>query len=203
MDVSVVIPTVDGRAARLRETVAEYEAKTPGAQILVVRGRRSCGEAWIEGARRASRRFVHFTADDVTPAHGWWREPTRLLAEGVVPICTVENPYGREQPVEMELGALGDTLNVQVPFLARDMLTDGWMLPIHYGSDTWATYWAAKSGYELRACPSYRVVHHLSPHGRVRWRREEDISTMIRGMVAAGYLPPFWHESARRRGIDF
>jgi hypothetical protein len=78
----------------------------------------------------------------------------------------------------------------------------GWFLPIHYGSDTWVTYWAAKNQYLIKWCYTYKMIHHLAPEGRVRYREDSDIPELIRAMNAAGYVPPLWMLSAQRRGVE-
>ena len=100
------------------------------------------------------------------------------------------------------MGELGHYHNVMVPFLTREMLDEGnWLLPIHYGSDMWVTYYAARYGYPIVDCPEYLVWHHLAPEGRVPHRQMEDMKFLIRSMEEAGYLPPYFETLKRKYGM--
>ena len=204
-DISIVIPTVDGRRDSLQRTLAAYEKETPGSEIIIISEYASCGDAWIAGEKLATRNYVHFTADDITPYPDWWQEAVHFLDNGVVPVCRIKKGYssGRDEHyADVPCGELGTPRNVMVPFLTRDMLNSGgWLLPIHYGSDAWVSYWAVKNGYPVEVCPSYIVTHYLAPQGRVPFRQIGDMQLFITKMEESGYLPPFWETAKRKYGM--
>lgn len=191
-DISIVIPTVKGREDWLRKSIRTYTRETPDAEIIVITDYPSCGEAWIEGAAKSTREYVHFTADDIVPAENWWVDATRMLSRGIVPVCNVYSWQNRPEWSEAPMGEMGSYHNVMVPFLSRTMLNlKNWMLPIHYGSDMWATYMAARY-YKVEECPTYKVWHWLAPEGRVPQREFRDKACLIRAMEDEGYLPPYF-----------
>ena len=147
----------------------------------------------MHGAMSASREYVHFTADDIVPAENWWQAACVMLEEGIVPVCNVHSWQNKPEWAEAPMGKLGKYFNVMVPFLTREMLDTGnWLLPIHYGSDMWVTYYAAKHGYPVLDCLPYKVWHWAAPEGRVPQRELRDKTLLIKAMEEEGYLPPYF-----------
>jgi len=205
-DISIIIPTVDGRKYSLERTLAAYEETSPGSEVVVPENYASCGEAWLAGVEMTTRPYVHFTADDIIPYPNWWLEATLMLDMNIIPVCRVIKGYGAEEEehwADMPCGDLGNPRNVMVPFLTRSMLEEGrWLLPIHYGSDYWVSYWAVKNGYPVEVSETYKVKHFLAPEGRVPYRQVTDKQFMIQAMEEAGYLPPYWEVAKRKYGMS-
>jgi hypothetical protein len=204
-NISIIIPTVDGRKHSLERTRIAYKEETPGAEIITVPNYASCGEAWLVGAEKATQPYIHFTADDIIPKPDWWLEATLMLDLGIIPVCRVIKGYGNigeEHTMNVPCGDLGDPPNVMVPFLTRGMLDSGrCLLPIHYGSDSWVSYWAVKNGHLVARCESYQVTHYMAPQGRVPHRQIKDMQFFITAMEEEGYLPPFWEVAKRKYGM--
>lgn len=192
---TVVIPTITGREDWAERCVQAYKATTPGAEIIVVKDEPSCGHAWIEGYRRSSGRYVHFTADDITPWDGWYHECIAATSRMQVPVADVRAPNGNQAWCMAPLGDMGHVRNVLVPFLSRELLNyGGWLLPIHYGSDDWVSYRAIQLGLKLAICPGYVLTHHVADEGRNYLRRHADVKMLRDYMAAAGYVPPVYEQ---------
>ena len=87
---SVIIPTITGREDWLERCLTAYKETSPAnTEFIVVKDEPTCGHAWIEGYRRSSGTYVHFTADDIQPLPLWWREPMAVLAAGRIPAANV------------------------------------------------------------------------------------------------------------------
>lgn len=193
--ISVVIPTITGRESWLRRSVQAYHQTTPNVEIIVIANEPSCGHAWIEGCKRSTGRYVHFTADDITPKESWWGQAVGSCDRGAVPLANVRTPGGAPAWCNSPLGDMGLVRNVLVPFLSREQLAlGGWLLPIHYGSDDWVSYRAVQLGLPLDECPAYVLTHHVAAEGRTYMRRHGDVKTLAEAMRAAGYLPPVYEQ---------
>lgn len=202
-DISIVIPTIKGREDWIRKAVRTYTRETPGAEIIVVEGEPSCGEAWQKGYEQSTKEYVHFTADDIAPAPHWYSTAMSLLNQGIVPACNVKDGNNRPALCDSPLGLMGHHPNVLVPFLTREMLEKGgWLLPIHYGSDDWVTYRAAELGYPIQLCLQYIVWHHVAPEGRDYVRRKGDVEFLAQTMEEHGYLPPIYDRLRDRLKIS-
>ena len=192
--ISVVVPTVPGREEWLEKCVARYEKNTAGAEIIVVRDQPTCAEAWERGFEQSAGDYVHFTADDIVPVRGWWKDAVKYLDRGVIPVGVVFEE-GRKFFSETPMGP-----KIMIPFLTREMLNQGdWFLPIHHGSDDWITYRAAQLGLPRLYCSSYAVHHYMAPQGRVPERRSRDLKTLAEAMRAAGNIPRYYAWQAERR----
>lgn len=193
--ISIVIPTIDGREEWLDRCVKAYQAVTPMSEVIVVKNEPTCGHAWVEGYRRSRGKYVHFTADDITPFYGWYTDAINACNLGKVPVCDVKAPNGNDAWCMAPLGDMGHVRNVLVPFLSRDQLAyGGWLLPIHYGSDDWVSYRAVQLGMPLVVAPSYKVTHHVADEGRNYLRRHGDVKKLRDAMEAAGYVPPVYEQ---------
>lgn len=194
--ISVVIPTIDGREDWLAKCVRAYEAYTPNVEIIVVKNEPSCGHAWVEGFRRSSGKYVHFTADDITPREGWYIDAINACDLGYVPVADVRAPNLNQAWCMCPLGDMGHVRNVLVPFLSREQLVGygGWLLPVHYGSDDWVSYRAVQLGLRLEPARSYQLIHHVADEGRNYRRRHGDVKALRDAMEAAGYVPPVYEQ---------
>lgn len=192
-EISVVVPTIPGRESWARKCVREYKRTAPQAEIIVIKDEPSCGHAWVKGFEESTRKYIHFTADDITPADGWWGESIDLLDRSILPAANVRDQNGAPAMCDSPLGDMGLYPNILVPFLTREMAEKGnWLLPIHYGSDDWFTYRAVSLGYPVERCRSYRMFHHVAPEGRDYTRRHADVKQLADAMKSAGYLPPVY-----------
>lgn len=193
--ISVVIPTITGREEWLARCVTAYTETTPAVEIIVVKDEPTCGHAWIEGYRRSSGMYVHFTADDITPRHSWYHDAMQACSRGFVPVCDVRSDNGNQAWCMAPLGDMGHVRNVLVPFLSREQLAKGgWLLPVHYGSDDWVTYRAVQLGLSLVECRDYKLTHHVASEGRDYTRRHGDVKALRDAMEAAGYVPPVYDQ---------
>ena len=191
--ISVVIPTITGREWWLKQCLDEYQRQSPkDTEFIVIKDEPSCGHAWIKGAEQAQGKYLHFTADDITPMRYWWPDAIYQLKAGKVPCAEVFNKSGDSVTPMSPLGDLGLVPNVLVPFLSREMLeaAPGWLPDFHYGSDDWISYWAVTHGYPLEKVPNYKFVHYAASQGRNMLRRHGDVKKLVDAMEAAGYVPP-------------
>ena len=193
--ISVVIPTITGREEWAERCEAAYRETTPHVEIIVVKDEPSCGHAWIEGYRRSTGQYVHFTADDITPRYNWYHDALAAASAGKVPLADVRGPNGSQAWCMAPLGDMGHVRNVLVPFLSRAQLAYGdWLLPIHYGSDDWISYRAVQLGLPLVECPSYILTHWVADEGRDYTRRHGDVKALCDAMERAGYVPPVYDQ---------
>lgn len=193
---SIVIPTITGREHWLHKCLESYARTSPDAEFIVIKDAPTCGHAWIEGWEKSTREYVQFTADDIEPAfYYWFDRAVEFISEGIVPACNVVNAAGDKMLCDSPLGDLGSWPNVLVPLLHRDWLkSGGWLLPIHYGSDDWVTYWAVTHGYDVRRCQDYKMQHNVASEGRNYLRRHGDIKMLADAMRESGYLPPVYEQ---------
>jgi hypothetical protein len=195
--ITVVIPTITGREAWLTQCLSAYRDTSPSdTQYIIELNQPTCGHGWVAGAKLAKGDYVQFSADDLEPVQDWWQEPLEMLEQRVVPACNVLTPQFTPATCDSPLGNLGHWPNVQVPLLTKKMLQEDpkWLLPIHYGSDDWISYWAVKNNYPVVRCPSYRMLHHVAGVGRDYTRRHGDVEKLALAMQEAGYLPPVYEK---------
>lgn len=97
MKVSVVIPTVDGRAEYLERCRRGYTERTDAeVELIVVEDKPTCGIAWQEGAGRATGDYLHLTADDIVPGEGWLLPFVEAVNRGCVPVGLVVTPTAED-----------------------------------------------------------------------------------------------------------
>jgi hypothetical protein len=206
--ISVIVPTVKGREDWLDRCVAGYEENGGDVQVLVVRGERSCGEAWIRGAKRATGDYLHFTADDLVPLPGWWEPAVEACDAGELPganVLTVETAAGWDPESTMHAMAYlqngRPVQNVLVPFLSRAQFDRGdWLLPIHYGSDDWVTFLADQLGIDTTFVAGYAFGHGAAPEGRLFDSRTRDIPILLDRMSEFGAPPDVYVSMGRSYG---
>jgi hypothetical protein len=206
--VSVVIPTIKGREAWLETCVAAYETTCPGAEVVIIRDRASCGEAWIEGAAKATGQYLHFTADDLVPQPGWWQAAVEVADAGGIPaanVLTAKGPQGwlPDSTMWSPVAFVSDeeTRNILVPFLSREQFELGdWLLPIHYGSDDWVTFLAERRGILTPYTPEYLFTHGAAPEGRLDQSRYRDMPILCEHMAKHGRVPFIYRNLAMTWG---
>ena len=178
--ISVIVPTVAGRSHWLDRCVKSYKRFHPDAQITVVFGRSSCGEAWAVGAEDARGEILHFTCDDIELDNPL-DEAIRVARGGKIPSPVVLNA---DRSVQSIGGVFGDGYpadGVSCPFTTLPLVTRamydrmGTVPAIHYSSDQWFTTRGAAFGWPTVACHGYRVVHHMAPEGRLDSQYEDSI----------------------------
>jgi hypothetical protein len=204
---SVIVPTIPERREHLERCLAAYEETAPGAQLIVVEGKRSCGEAWIAGARKATGDLIHFTADDLVPLPGWLHTATVIVERGGLPAANVLTRQRADGAWYDKMHApcwlLGERIaeNVLVPFFSREQFEMGkWCLPIHYGSDDWVSFLADRLGIQTFFAPAYSFGHHAAPEGRLTDSRQRDIPILCDHMAAFGTPPRIYLHTAQYWG---
>lgn len=169
--ISIVIPTIAGREAHFERCLAAYEDRSASSiQIIVERDHPAVGPAWNAGAARATGEYLHLTADDLEPHEGWDVAAIAAVEAGYLPAPRVTNQLGRLDScglhgVEMENGA-HVPMSV-VPFLPMTLWGEvGPVLPIHYFTDNWISWRAARAGWSTRVRRDFAFTHHWAEHGR-------------------------------------
>jgi hypothetical protein len=189
--VAVVVPTVQGREEDLERCLRAYEATAPDAKVYVEHDRLSCGEAWIEGAERASQDgfdYLHFTADDLEPHEGWLEVAVETVDKGYIPAPLVYHPSGELESAGLAnlgcyVGAHDDWMHIEgttVPFLTREMWDAIGMIPIHYASDLWVSTQGRKHGWETVVRTGMRFTHYTAQPGRNYGRVPDDTREYLR-----------------------
>ena len=169
--ISIVIPTIRGREEHFERCVAAYESRTVETyEIIVERDHPAVGPAWNAGAARATGGLLHLTADDLEPHDGWDQAAINTVQQGFLPAPRVVNQNGQLDScglhgVEMEDGAVVP-MSV-VPFLPTSLWAEiGPCLPIHYFTDNWISWRAARAGWSTRVRRGYGFTHHWAQVGR-------------------------------------
>lgn len=179
--ISVVIPTVDGREEHLERCVKAYRERTVAlVQLIIIRNRACCGDAWNEGAELAEGDFLHWTADDLEPAIEWDVPARECGARGEIPAPVIYKPDGSIE----SCGGWWDrvipdgepTTNTSVvPFCTRAQWEDiRPHLPAHYYTDNWFTYRAHLARLPVIVRSRYAFIHHWAQPGRGAGMTEQD-----------------------------
>ncbi|MBX5461637.1 MAG: glycosyltransferase [Steroidobacteraceae bacterium] len=179
--VSVVLPTVRGREDLLDQTRAAFERTTAAAgvdlELVIVRDRPTCGEAWNDGAQAATGDWLLLGADDLVPHDGWtavlddvdrgvWPAPWIVRVDGSTECC----------------GTLGSGLllddrardglpvnNSPVPLMRRDTWPRvGPTIPAHCYSDDFLAWRARAAGLEVEVRRAFKFTHLDGQIGHAR-----------------------------------
>lgn len=177
--ISVIVPTVEGRAQSLLRCLAAYNDRSVGArlEVLVVEGSPTCGLAWQEGAGCASGDYIHLTADDLEPHDGWWEPAVEACDLKKLPCPIVFNPDGNVQSAGGDLDApsclrtrIGEDWSpvpfTTVPFMSVRQWDAIGMIPLHYFTDVWVSERGAQLGIGTVLRTGYTLTHHNEPAGR-------------------------------------
>lgn len=174
MKLSIIIPTIPGRAESLERTLRAYHETMPrDAEILVEHGHPTVADAWNAGAARAEGEILHLTADDLCPETGWWESALQTIEAGALPAPIVVHPSaGQEFPPagEVHEPGLRDWSAVPatvIPTVPASLWREIGPIPsIHYYSDNLISARAHRLGWQARVRAGYRFVHHLEHVGR-------------------------------------
>lgn len=202
MTVSVIIPTITGREPWLERCLAAYSETCPDAEVIVIENRTACGVAWQDGAEKATGDYLHFTADDLEPAPGWWQAAVEVVDRGALPGAQVfadfDTPWTRvASACPFRHGY--DPPNLLVPFFSREQFEQGgWLVPIHYGSDDWVTFLAYKRQIPMEPTDAYKFLHTAAEPGRLHNNRAIDVPVLCRLMEAEWFMP----DAYRQIGIE-
>ena len=168
---SVVIPTITGREESLARTVASYEntLRDVEHEILVVLDESSWPLACNVGYLRSVGNIIHWGADDLEAAPGWYDDIPSFLRRDELPAPAVFDYRLDGKFANAEDGKDGHlTWFTRVPICRRDQAERIGLWPeITYYADVWFSEKARTLGIETRLLHSYRFVHHWSPVGRV------------------------------------
>jgi hypothetical protein len=170
--ISVVIPTIHGREEHYARCVEAYEA-TQGVelQLITVRDKSTCGEAWGIGAEQAKGDYIHFSADDLQPAEGWYAPAIEACDRGFLPAPRIVNPAGKLDYCGVHGIELDDWTRVSmsvIPFMSRaqwDAIGPD-VPPIHYFSDNWVSWRGAKAGFPTVVRRGFAFTHWWAKPGR-------------------------------------
>lgn len=171
---SVIVPTITGREESLARTIASYETTLDVEhEIIVVKDESSWPRACNVGYERSSGDVIHWGADDLEAAPGWYSDIPAFLENDELPAPSVFDYRLDGKFANAEDGVDGDTTwFTRVPLCRRDQAERIGLWPeITYYADIWFSEKARAIGIETRLLHSYRFVHHWSPVGRVDSKR--------------------------------
>ena len=168
---SVVVPTISGREESLARTLASYEATLKGVahEIIVVKDENSWPRACNVGYGRSKGDVIHWTADDLEAAPGWYADIPAFLENDEIPAPAVydyrlDGKFSNEEDGEDQALAWF----TRVPLCRRDQAERIGLWPeITYYADVWFSEKARTVGIETRLLYSYAFVHHWCGVGRV------------------------------------
>jgi len=195
VEVSIVIPTVDGRERWLELCVQSYErtlADVPH-NITIIRNRKTCGEAWNEGvADMMGAKFVHLTADDIVAHDGWWEAGLARIWNGGIPAARILHGDGTLQ-------SCGDAEDRPEGWASKDGYGDGRfpsripllpaalaerifpIPPIHYYTDNIVSDRARTLGWDSIVTRDYLFTHYLAGEGRIDCLAEDGLVYVAHG----------------------
>ena len=170
--ISVVVPTIQGREDHYARCVAAYQRTVPAdqLQLITMRDFPTCGEAWNAGAKQATGDYLHFSADDLEPHHGWLQPAIEAVRRGYLPAPRITNPDGALDYCGYHGVELPDKAIVQmsvIPFMTAEQWAQiGPGLPIHYFSDNYLSWRGARAGYQTVVRRAFAFMHHWAQPGR-------------------------------------
>lgn len=188
---SVVLPTIDGRQELLDQTAMALRVASPGVELVVVRNRRTIGEAWNAGGNAARGDYILFGADDVLVDRDGIDAALASVNRGEVPSPLIVRADGSAHHAgTMGGGMLLDAPTGTVcgsspfPILRRSDWRHhvGPVPAIHYYADDYLS-WAARqyAGLQPTVVREYRLVHLEGTVGRARQvaRAQDDRATFL------------------------
>jgi hypothetical protein len=191
VNVAIVVPTVKGREADLRRCVESYRRTAPDATVYIAYDHPSCGEAWLDGAKRAARKgfdYLHLTADDLEAHDGWLDIAVETVDEGFIPAPLVYQPDGTLESAGLVGFSMNGIVNhdrqpiegTTVPFLTREMWDAIGMVPLHYCTDLWVSTVGRRHGWETVIRTGMKFTHYTAPAGRNYGRAGTDTQEYLR-----------------------
>jgi hypothetical protein len=171
--ISVIVPTVPGREARLERCLDAYRRRTVAAvELIVIHDAPTCGVAWNVGAGKARGDYLHWTADDLEPADGWDLAARETADTGAIPAPVVLRPNGTVESSggfwdrQVADGQPTDNTSV-VPFCTAEQWERlGPHLETHYFNDNYFTWRARQAGMDVIVRTGYALTHHWALPGR-------------------------------------
>lgn len=182
MDIDIIVPTVQGREESLERCLASF----PALNHIVIKGKPTCGEAWIEGIRRSSADYLLLCADDIEAQDDGWIEPcVEAVDDGYLPAPIVYRPDGSVESAGGDMNAPACLIaDIQpdwtpvdftpMPFWSREQARKIRMIPSHYMTDVWVSHRGRQLGYETVLRHGYRLVHHHEMVGRIQPNHGDD-----------------------------
>jgi glycosyltransferase involved in cell wall biosynthesis len=167
--ISIIVPTISGREESLARTIAAYEdtLRDVAHELIVIEDNPTWPGACNEGAKQAQGDILHFTADDLEPLPGWYRDVLSWMnGHDELPAAKVLNVDGTFD--NHADGADGSIVwFTRVPIMRKDQYEriGHWPEMYHY-ADVWLSEKARALGIETRIFYSYAFVHHWSQIGR-------------------------------------
>lgn len=198
MNLSIVIPTVEGREKWLNNSLAAFERTDPDAEVIVIRNKPTCGIAWNEGIEQATGDYILLSADDIEPANVFYLDAGMYWAnKGYLPCARILNTDGSLQtcgngPVEAETGQYCEF--ARIPFGTAEQVRAIYpILETHYATDMWFSYRGRILGWPTVVVREFCFYHHYANVGRVDDRLDEDMKVYykntdrkLRGKVYLG-----------------
>lgn len=171
MKITVVIPTVSGRETDLARCLDAYRSRsTHDIEIATFLDFATCAEGWNAGAKFAKGGYLHFSADDLEPHEGWDVAAVEACEAGVLPAPRIVNPSGALDYCGVHGVEMEDWARVQmsvVPFMPLDLWAQiGPVPPIHYYSDNYVSWRAARAGWPTVVRRGFAFTHHWAQPGR-------------------------------------
>jgi hypothetical protein len=163
--ITVVIPTVTGREADLARCLDAYhERSVHDIEVVTFLDLPTCAEGWNAGAAQADGDYLHFSADDLEPHEGWDAAAIGAVELGVLPAPRIVNPAGKLDYCGEHGTELPDWAPVQmsvIPFMPMSLWAQiGPVPPIHYFSDNYVSWRAAKAGWPTVVRRGFEFTHH-------------------------------------------
>lgn len=180
MHVTVVIPTVDGREDHLQTCLAGIANQPYDTEIIILRNRPTCGQAWMEGSILSCGDYLWFAADDVYPEAGFFAGMIEAVDAGYCPAAVVYESDGILQSAGIEgmdcyrPESVTDWMRVShtaTPFMSENQ----WlalaphaemMAQLHYCSDMLHSAVMKKHGIDTVVRTNARLVHYNAAPGR-------------------------------------
>jgi hypothetical protein len=180
-ELSIIIPTVDGREESLARLLAALEKKTSiSYETLIISNKPTCGIAWNIGIRQSVGDYVAILADDLEPADSGWVDAGKTCLEtGAIPCAMVLNSDGTIQScgnaVAKQVHDGTPASLARIPFLTQDLAQLVYpIIDAHYYTDNWITWKAAQHGWSTVVWSALCFYHHYVPAGRLDERIDQD-----------------------------
>lgn len=181
MLVSVIIPTVDGREDDLGRCLAGLANQPFDQEIIILRNRATCGEAWAEAVAGCHGNYIWFCADDIVAEAGFLAAMIEACDKGFCPTsCVYEGDMllqsaGIEGMDCYRPEVLTDWMEVShttTPFMNREQWAyytpDDWAMlaELHYCSDMLHSFLMAEHGVQTVVRTPAKLMHYNALPGR-------------------------------------
>lgn len=169
--ITVVIPTVSGREADLARCIDAYMSRSAHTiSIVTFLNFPTCAEGWNAGAAEATGDYLHFSADDLEPHEGWDLAAIEATERGALPAPRIVNQHGRLDSCGLHGVEMEDWARVPmsvIPFMPHELWKQiGPVPPIHYFSDNFISWRAARVGWPTAVRRGFAFTHHWAQPGR-------------------------------------